>query len=273
MSSTIRHLRNTVQTLITQLQQGINLATSEEMIGEVRLRDQASLPIMQYAITHAGIFTISGNITAGDVSFVATAGHGIQTGNCILIQDTHYFYQFHVINVDTNTIYVDSPFDHGFEASLTTGIRGSANLAVNGASTPVIFRFKPTTTTRAVKWHITHISFHLEDNSEMDDSLFGGITALTKGILLRKVDGEVFNYLNIKDNASFRLKCDESQYATKAKSGFCGLNATKRFNGTSYEGVVMELDSSLNGEIQIVVQDDLTGLTNFNVFIHGHEVV
>lgn len=108
------------------------------------------------------------------------------------------------------------------------------------------------------------------DNADMDDTKFGGITALTRGIVLRKKksDNTYLNFFNVKDNGSLGDLSVKKEYASKAGSGLYGLTACICWAGQENHGVVNRLE--MNESIELLIQDDLTGLASFKATVHGH---
>lgn len=195
-----------------------------------------------------------------------TAGHGFVAGNIVCLRENGRFYQATVLSVATNAITLDTPTDYAFTTA-AVGFRSQDNMAVDGSGTPVIFKVSPPAGT---KWDLYGCSFHLLGGTAMDDGKFGSLLAITRGIVARKKDGTYKNVFNIKTNADFAFRCDEVKYADKAPSGSYGFSAKKTFN--IRHGMVIRLDADLMDEFQIIIQDNLTGLTSFKAAAWGHVV-
>ncbi len=208
---------------------------------------------------------VAGVLGAGTVTL--EAGHGVTNGDIICLKSGPRFYQGIVTNVSTNIITLTAPLDYAFPIT-STGQKASAQLAVNGSVTPVVFSLAPATESG---WHVTGIMFELTDATAMDDTLFGGVTALTKGVVVRKKDGTYKNLFTLRSNADFQVTCQTTSYADKAGAGSYGFRAYKDFS--IQHGVVVSLDGATADELEIIVQDDLTGLTNFRVNLVGHVMV
>jgi hypothetical protein len=212
--------------------------------------------------------TLSVNAPINSAQVTLTAGHGAVIGNIICLRHSGRFYQGQVLGVATNLISLDTPLDFAFPAVGTVGFLSSDQMAVNGSVTPQIFSISPPAGT---KWDITGCSFWLLDGTAMDDGTFGGIAALAKGIVARKKDWTYKNIFNIKTNGDFAFRCDEVRYADKPPSGSAyGFSAKKTFN--IRHGIVIRLDANNSDEFQIIVQDNLTGLSSFKAAIWGHVV-
>jgi hypothetical protein len=113
--------------------------------------------------------------------------------------------------------------------------------------------------------------FYIEDATAMNGATFGGIAALTRGVVVRSVNGVHKVHFNIKKNGDFGLHCDAVNYDDKAAgSSIWSITAVKRFNGQENQGVVIRLNSATSDQLQVIIQDDLTGLVVFHATAQGH---
>ena len=166
-----------------------------------------------------------------------------------------------------SVITIDTPVNialpaGSFVAAVTT------NMAVDGSSTTQAFAVGPVLTGSLGILHITRIMGHFLDSSAMDDGKFGGIAALTNGCVLRKNDGKISTLWNVKTNADLALICYDFSYNDKAGGGKYGANFRDTYGGQGAHGVVLEL---LPGEyLELLIQDDLTGLDEFTMMAQGH---
>ena len=235
----------------------------------VNIQDQTSEIIDVYMTQIIKSTTLSENSTIDTYEVKLTAGHGAVAGNMIVLKEGTHFYQAIILNVATDTITMDRPLDFAFTTASHVDI-STNKLNVNGSVTRQIFRVTPSFTT--IKFDVTRIIFSIEDNAPMDTSTFGGLTKLTRGIVIRKKDGVYKNIFNAKSNDDLAHHCDIVEYVAKAPSGEYGLLAKRKFAGQNENGVVMRLDSATNDQIELIVQDDLTGLLGFNIIVQGHVV-
>lgn len=232
----------------------------------VELQDMTNPPLDLRMVRETGEITlaVAGVLGAGTITLVAL--HGVVNGDVICLKYGDHFYQGFVTNVATNVISLSAPLDYAYPLD-SIGHKATDQLAVDG-STPVTFSLKPSSTSA---WHITGLLFSLVDNVAMDDSLFGGITALTKGVLIRKKDGNYLNLFNIRSNADFQITCQSTAYADKPPSGLYGFRAYKGFQ--VQQGIVIEIDGSTADELQVIIQDNLSALSSFKIGVIGHVVV
>ena len=169
------------------------------------------------------------------------------------------------------TLELDTPLDFAF-GTADIGSLDSYDLNVDGSVTPVIFSLSPVGLAVDVAWDITRMLASLIGSSPMDDGLFGNIPALLRGIVVRETNSTTNNIFNAKTNGEVKEHAFDLSYADKAPSGQFGMSFRRSFNGQEKNGVVIRLSNDLGGEVQCIVQDDLTGLDVFKVTMQGHQV-
>lgn len=210
--------------------------------------------------------TLASGATLDSNTINLVAGHGTVNGNVICLKENGRYYQALVTNVATNVITLDSPLDYAFTPA-AVAFRSSAEMNVNGSVTPQIFAVTPPVGT---SWHVYGMDISITDNVAMDDGTFGGLVALTKGIVFRQKDGTYKNFFNVKNNGEFNLRATRIDYSAKAPAGQYGLNVELSF--VDHNGVAVFLDGDSTDELQLIIQDDLTGLLSFRATVSGHVV-
>lgn len=198
-----------------------------------------------------------------------TTGHGTNVGEMFVIKEGDYFYQALVLNVTADVITFDRPLDHAFTVAAVVQ-RCDINMAVDGSVTSQIFYISPSGTT--LDLDINSIFFHIEDNVVMDSATFGGITKLARGVVVRRVNGENKVLFNVKSNGEFARHCLFSEYDSKAPAGVYGFRAVKQFNSQTGNGVSLRLNYATDDQLQIIIQDNLTGIAEFHATAQGHVV-
>jgi hypothetical protein len=239
----------------------------------VVLADQTTKPLDALFARSLSEFTITAPITASGVepasftySFTASAGHGIAPGDEILLLDTvgdRSFYS-EVVTTVANVITVDRPIDWDFPLA-TLGRIVETNMAVDGSVTPVAFSLRagdiPVDSTRFI---IT-----MTDDTSMDDGKFGGLAALTRGLVFRIVNSFQKTIFCFKTNGEIAQFCYDTKYPDKAPAGVFGFNARITFGGQAKHGVVLRIQD--DDVLQWVPQDDLRGLLTLRVAAEGHD--
>lgn len=208
-------------------------------------------------------------ISVGDTVISVADTTGFTAGLHMVIKDAGgdmREHHFDIISIVVNTsITVDRPIDIAYTTSAILEI-----VVINMASAagtlavPIIYDMGPPSDKI---WHIDRVLVSITDNAAMDDSLFGGIAALTNGVVLR--DNKVIHdtITNWKSNQHMIEDMYDVTYADKAPADSYGLRARFSFHKCS---VAIRLDGSLGETMQILIQDDLTALTTFKMKAQGH---
>ena len=236
----------------------------------INIQDQTTPLIIVYmnqvqgsAILTANFSIDSYNITINDTS-VVNIGDYIGVFNT----ENNRFYQGNVLEVNGLVVTMDTPSDFNF----TTGDFfqcGIKDMNVDGSITPQIFSLRADPKLD-ITVDVTRVIIHITDDSAMDDEKFGGINALTRGIVLRRKDGVYQNIFNVKTNGEFGELAYDKSYDDKAPSGFFGFTSRMTFAGQSKMGVTIRL--APDEDLQLIVQDDLTGLNKFRIMVEGHVI-
>ena len=103
-----------------------------------------------------------------------------------------------------------------------------------------------------------------------DFGLFGNVAALTNGVLLRvKIGGNYGTLTNWKTNGDINVDTGEVTFHLRSGGGGThGTAANGAFKDRTH--AVMRLDGDLGDQFEVYVQDDLTGLSFFNMKVQGH---
>ena len=118
-------------------------------------------------------------------------------------------------------------------------------------------------------WHIQRIILSILDATAMDDSKFGGITALLNGVVVRENLSTGYHTLtDWKNNSDMIEDYYDLTYSNKAAAGQFGLRGRWTFSNS---GAIVKLDWALGDKLEILIQDDLTGLIHFGVKAQGHK--
>jgi len=199
-----------------------------------------------------------------------TAGHGAIAGEQLVIYDVaaDRLYVGGILVVATNVITLDTPISYDYLAVSSVVVRATRDLNVNGASTRQTFAVAPPITSPI---DITRIMFQMTTTDFPEMNMFGDIAGgLTRGLVLRVVNGINVNYFNVKTNGELvNLMYDVSFYEA-AKHGVNGLGGRLTYGGTSKHGVTIRLGTG--DSLEIIIQDDLTSIPQFHMIASGHVV-
>lgn len=247
-----------------------NSGRIQRINGEVKLINQTVDIFSYFAHTIESKFILKQPISLRDTFLVANTGHGINIGDFLCIIENNRKIQVEVNNIEDDIITITGAFDYTYSKRALC-FRGSNNIAVDGSNTPIHFYVGPSNLPINTIWHITHITIDILDTTEMDDESFGGISKLTNGITITKTDNEDWKNLMIfRTNGDIKIISDQFEYSNKAKTGYYGFNAIKRFSGFENNGAVIELTSNNKDAIRITVRDNLKDINRIRIMIHGH---
>ncbi len=238
---------------------------------DVFIQDQFTGTVDLLAMEFADTFTLASDAIVDALTITVTGGHTIATGQYIILREGVRYSQFEILNVVTNTITVDSPIDFAYTAASATGENGSANMGVDGSSTPVIYAIKPNS---SLIWDITRVLFVIESSGQPDSTQFGDIAGgVTNGIVLRQKNSLNFNQFNCKTNGDFAARAYDISFDDRASPlNDYFFRSRRTFGGTSKTGVVLRLFGTTSDELQVIIQDDLTTLLSFRMVAQGHIV-
>lgn len=236
----------------------------------VNIQDQHSLALdLRFIQAQGPPTTLSVQANPDDKTITVVSTTNFVAGNTVgIFSDTGFFYFGKQIGAPAgNVISLDTPVDRMFiiGSNVLTAID---NLNVDGSITTQIFQIGPIG--QDIEVDITRIMGYIEDSVSMDDSRFGGLAPLTNGIVFRHNNTVINNLWNIKSNGDFGLLCFDFSYTDKAPAGNYGMRFRNTYAGPSKHGVTIRLMPS--DILQLLIQDDLTGLVKFNMMAQGHLV-
>ena len=171
---------------------------------------------------------------------------------------------FTILAINGNDITVDSPIDFAYEVGSFVQF-GNTDMSVDGSVTPRIFGVRnPTAQDIDLAVDFTRMILSMELTGSGDYDEFGNIPALTNGLICRFVDGRKQNIFNVKDNREF----DNLMYDFKfiAASGNAPDGLSGRF---TFEKLGSVIRLKPFEDLQFIVEDNLTGLTTFEILLQG----
>jgi len=206
--------------------------------------------------------------SAGDTSMTLVSSTGFVIGNEIKICEgsIQEIGLITVTNIVGNVLTLDRPLANDYTIGLNICQVTSSMNVVGSLASPIEFEIRPPAGTI---WQITRLLISIADGSPMDDGLFGSLSSLTNGVVLGAVteaDREII-YGNWKNNGDIKLDMYDVEYSDKAPAGEYGLRG--RWSFTKAE-VIAEIDGDeANQKLKILIQDDLSDLTNFRIKAQG----
>jgi hypothetical protein len=239
---------------------------------EVILQDQHTemVVIPLHVEINSGLFLASPTVV-DDTTLTLTAGHGASVDDIIVIKETTHSYVSGILDFagGANVPTMDTPLDYDFTTAAEVCV-GNPNLNVLGSlASPIVAHASPPP---GVQWDITRIHVRMIDNTVMDAGTFGGIAALTNGVVLRRTDGTSKNIGNAKTNGDMIGLASAYSFDEKPPSGEHGFTVNFVFGGQDHVGVTLRIDGATDDEVQLIIQDDLQGISQFRATAIGHVV-
>jgi len=218
--------------------------------------------------------TLASAASQGDTSITLNDATGFAVNDYIEFTDASNFREvttLRITAINTNTLTLDRPLDldHPAGAEVQKVIR---NMAVTGTlASPQSFTLMPPDTGDEDSiWQITKITFHIICATEPDDSLFGDIAALTNGLVIRSVkDNNIINTVALwKKNGDVAndVLPNHLDYTDKAGGGAYAVQAGWVLTNSEF---IIEVDGRLGEYVEVLVQDDVSGLDELEVKFQG----
>jgi hypothetical protein len=172
---------------------------------------------------------------------------------------------FRITNIVGNVITLDQPVPEILDVGHSVE-RTVLNLNVAGSlAAPQIFYIAPPP---GAIWQLTRLIISMTDDTVMDDGTFGGVPALTNGVVIRVINNGVYANAAIwKTNGDIASDMYDTNYVAKPPSG-TGYGFRARWTLAAMQAVV-ELDGDTGDRLEILVQDDLSGLISLKIKAQG----
>lgn len=240
-------------------------------LSDVSIRENTS-PILVVPMSKVVIETTLSTATAVDdyiINVISATSFVVGQLLTIYSEVENRVFFSKILAINTLAITLDTPLDFAFPIGSFVSV-GSINMNVNGSVTPQIFGVRnPTVEDIPLKFDIKTVSFLCKTAGANDLSKFGDIIGgLTRGIVLRRVDGTTRNIFNAKNNGELKQILDEFEIQVVSGNQQDGFTGKIKFGG---EFSVIRIGAF--EDLQMVIQDDLTTLNQFSVLVEGHEVV
>lgn len=238
----------------------------------VHISDVHEVPVNDFFHLHDGVATtLTTAIAVGDTSIAVTSAAGFVVGNHIHVLNGSNELLFPKITaIVSNVITVDSPFSNVFPIAGTSIEHVITNLAntVGTLAAPISYKVTPQA---GEQYHLLRmIGSAVHPTLANDDGTFGGLPALLNGCVIRGYNGTTGKFSKFTawhDNSDIISDMFDVVYSDAPKFGKFGM----RFRWTiSKVGVAVKLDGDAGDYIEILIQDDLTGLDSFTIKAQGH---
>jgi len=141
---------------------------------------------------------------------------------------------------------------------------GSEVMAINGATTPTIFDYKPAAGKKII---VGRMLFYFSDSTAFTEDKFAGITALSNGVSVLVNGVEIKNW---KNNIDVVTTCFDAE----GRAAFTAINRSLacRWTFSKAAGNVEGLTVLETNGIGLSITDNLSGLDFFQAQIQGVEI-
>jgi hypothetical protein len=233
----------------------------------------AFLSYFRKVVVATGYTTIASAISKDDTVITVADGTKMTVGHQIAIWTATGvdFYTARILAVAGNNVTVDTPLSADFPVGASAS-SGSTDMAVDGSTTAQIFKVRqPDMPVLAggVEIVINRIIIQCYTSGAVDSlAKFGDLTALTKGIFLRYQNGTASNIFNVKTNGEIRALAYDFDEFTALGNNQDGFTSRLTFGSNGKVGTSFLLRDG--DALELWVQDDLTGLTKFEIMAEGY---
>lgn len=232
---------------------------------DVWVQDQTTPPFHRFFMKEEKTdITLVYPILKGNDTMVVSSGHGFSDGDWALISYGEYSQQTEIVSVDEDTVIITGIFGASLPIDGTDIIRGKIDMVINGSSNDSVYCCR---ITGNAPIDIQYFHVFLTDNLEGDDSKFGGIAALTNGVIFYKDATIIQNLGTYKKNQDFIQFGGKASYLQKAGGGEYSMDFA--FNMKERYGIVIRVDPKENESIVAIIRDNLTELSTFRIAAFG----
>lgn len=241
----------------------------------VYVQDQTTKLLSVPFLIERSTATLAQDTVVNSRTVELTPGHSAVVGQIIEMaeeQQESAFLQSQILAVNVNTITIDQPINRVFSAATAVVVLSSNQLNVDGSVAPQVFSVLPLANQSG---DMVRVVFEMRDEEDMDFTTFGGLPELANGCVLRvnNGDGTYRNIFNFKSNGELLEQAFDGLFLQPKQGGTIkGFVAKLTWGGQGNHGVAVRLDGALGEALELVIQDDLTGLTRFNMTAQGHEL-
>ncbi len=243
---------------------------------DVAIQDQTSRSIIAKFNQVSNSTTLSVAAVKGAYEITVTSTTGFSAGRYIILFDPaseNFSFYTQIGAVVGNVVTLDTPIDFAYPvgANVDTAI---TDMSVDGSSTVQAFGLRGTGAPPGVDLEvdITSIIIQCITASAVSLPLFGDITALDRGLALRKRNDIIENIFNVKSNNELSgIMNFEPVVTATPGQGVDGFRAELVFTGPENLGVAPRLP--IGDDMEVLIQDLLTGLTSLEITAKGHLVV
>lgn len=257
----------------------VNIKSPLELSGAIPviLQDQTTRPLIVKFNEVSDSTDLSIPAVKGAYEITPTSTTGFVDGKYIILfhpASENFSFYTQIGAPAAGIITLDTPIDFAYPAG-TFVDAAITNMGVNGSGTPRVFGLRGTGAPPGIDTmvDITRLIFHCVAPGAVDLATFASLTALTRGLVLRRRDGMIQNIFNVKTNgeiAGIMFNHNITIAGNPAQGGVDGFISRLTFAGQNKIGVALRLP--IGEDIEILVQDPLQTITLLEVIAEGHIV-
>lgn len=241
---------------------------------DTNVQDQYTNTVILPIAQQLGLTNLTAQAVLDEAEITVDSVVGMTIGNHIRIinaaADRYYFGG--IFDIIGNVVYLDTPLDYDYMATSEVTF-SNINLAVNGSVTPIHFHLRTGAPSIPSSVDITKVVMVCQCDSAVDLNKFGNIVGgLDKGLVFRSSNGAYYNRFNVKTNADLAAISPTwvPFAASNPAQGVDGFSWELTFGGQNRVGVVIRVEQ--DGQLGVIVQDDLSDLVSLFCYLEGHVV-
>jgi hypothetical protein len=242
----------------------------------VNIQDQHSRAFdLHFAQAAGSPTTLSADTVVDSYSISCTTGHGLVAGDNFSMFDPtiERGHTAQVLSIaGDNTVNMDRPVADVFTSAATVVQEQIYNMSVDGSVTRQTFSIGSAALVSELD--IVRLMFQMTTVTAVDWTGFGDLAALTRGVMFRQTFDATAsnNHWNVKTTSELaHLMFDLAIYDTSASpQGINGIAGRLTYGSPGKHGVTLRIGAG--DFLEIIIQDNLEGLTYFGVMAQGHFV-
>ena len=242
----------------------VNVVVKDKKAFRTNIAETTNETVNLYLTIDVVTPSIAVNTVINSRSLTVVNAAGILAGHAITIKEGSRHFQSIIQSVVGNTINMASGLDYAFTTAASVRV-GNWNLNLDGSIATKTAYIQPPP--NAI-YEIHEVRMSITDDVAMDSAKFGGITALTNGLLFRLTNGITKNGPLIVNNIGFAEQGFEVFYDDKAPAGLYGVRT--RINIKSVFGSVLRINGATGDKLNLLIQDNLTDLSLVTCTVSGN---
>lgn len=214
--------------------------------------------------------TLAANASAGATQVIVASAVGFAIGNHVEISSaTEQEIVLPVItNIAGTTITLNQPLDNAYLIGDAFEL-ATVDMNVTGTlGAPISYTVAPEA---GDIWHIVRLNIEMTHTSAGDNGLFGDLAALTNGVVVRVYKGGLGLYRTVTNwRTNSDMVTDFYNVTYAARSGGGGAFGTNGQFSILNSGSIIVLNGDDGDLMEILIQDDLSGLNSYVIKAQGH---